>query len=168
MLVQFWMVLRLTREIHELERERLECLNMLSNYQKYSGMLGGSSIITGNNLAGLNSEILPRAMLFAQYSDQASSMAAMQRVQQMQAMGRMPIVNDPIAMRQMQMSAFAQFKEEALKAQKQQEMKIMDKIEGEIKLKLASIDQKIKEKETYKESVKNNFEKNQADFFKFG
>ena len=89
MLVAFWQVQRLTREINDLQKEAMLITQRLSNHQKYAGRLGSSSILTMNNIAGLSPEILPRASLFAQYSDQASSMSAMQNLQMMK---RIPII----------------------------------------------------------------------------
>ena len=132
MLVAFWQVQRLTREINELERRAMNTQTRLSNYQKYAGMLGGSSILTFNNIAGLSADLLPRASLFAQYSDQASSMCAMQNIQMMRMMGRVPFVNNPMQQYQMEMSAFAQFKRESLKQLKQQEAMVLNEAEKEI------------------------------------
>ena len=87
MLVAFWQVQRLTREINDLQKRAMEVRIRLTNHQKYAGALGGSSILTLGNIAGLSSNILPRATLFAQYSDQASSMSAMQNLQMMKMMG---------------------------------------------------------------------------------
>ena len=85
MLMAFWQVQRLTREINALERQAMETRNRLSNYQKYAGMLGGSSTITMANVAGMSAELLPRATMFAQFSNQASSMSAMQNLQSIMA-----------------------------------------------------------------------------------
>ena len=157
MFIQFWMVQRLTREINDLQRQQVEVYNRLSNFQKYAGKLGGSSILNINNIAGLSSELLPRAAMFAQYSDQASSMSAMQNLQMMKMMGRVPYVGNPMQQYQIEMSAFRQFKEEALKAMKQQEVRIMNEKEKEIQLELNSIETRIKVKqgqlEAYKKSV---------------
>lgn len=155
MLVAFWMVQRLTREINELELQAMQTQTELSMYQRYAGRLGGSSILNVGNLAGLNSQILPRASLFAQYSDQASSMSAMQNMQMMQAMGRIPMTGNQMMDMQIQMSAFNQFKQEALKALKQQEVNILNEKENEIQLKLNSINLQLQKKnkqlETYKQ-----------------
>ena len=83
MLMAFWQVQRLTREINQLERQAMQTRIRLSNYQKYAGMLGGSSAVTMANVAGMSAELLPRATMFAQFSNQASSMSAMQYVQTM-------------------------------------------------------------------------------------
>ena len=71
MLIAFWQVQRLTREIHELEKQAMDVRIRLSNHQKYASILGGSSVLTLGNIAGLSSELLPRASIFAQFSDQA-------------------------------------------------------------------------------------------------
>ena len=78
MVLAFWMVSRLTREIITLENQITKKQMELSNYQEYAGVLGGSSALHMGNIAGLSSSLLPRASLFAQYADQASSMSAMQ------------------------------------------------------------------------------------------
>ena len=83
MFVQFWMVQRLTREINTLELQAMRKQTELTQHQKYAGMLGGSSTITALNIAGLSSNLIPRASIFAQFSEQASSMHAMQQVQMM-------------------------------------------------------------------------------------
>ena len=147
MLVAFWQVQRLTREINDLEKKAMDVRTRLSNHQKYAGVLGGSSILTLGNLAGLSASILPRASVFAQYSDQASSMSAMQNLQMMKMMGRVPITGNPMMQMQLEMSAFRQFKEEAMKALKQQEVATLNEVEKEIQLELNSIQQKIKMKE---------------------
>ena len=156
MFIQFWMVQRLTREINDLERKQMEVYNRLSNFQKYASRLGGSSILNINNIAGLSSELLPRAAMFAQYSDQASSMSAMQNLQMMKMMGRIPYTGNPMQQYQIEMSAFRQFKEEALKAMKQQESQIMNEKEKEIQLELNSIETRMKMKQAQLEAYKKS------------
>ena len=147
MVVAYWMVQKLTRELNDLQKKMMEKTTQLSNHQKYASRLGGSSILNLGNIAGLSSQILPRAMMFAQYSDQASSMSAMQNLQMMKMTGRIPYFNNPMMQMQLEMSAFRQFKEEALKALKQQEIAQMNEIEKEIQLEVNSIEMDIKKKE---------------------
>ena len=163
LLVSFWMTQRLTREINELERQAMEKQTRLSQYQKYAGILGGSTILHLGNISGLSAELLPRASLFAQYSDQASSMSAMQNLQTMKMMGRVPYTGDPATQYQIEMSAFANFKNEALKALKQQESMILNEKEKEIQLELNHIEQQLNIKrqqlETYKNMAKEESKK---------
>ncbi len=81
MLVAFWEVQRLTREIHHLEYQALMARNKLSKFQKYAGALGASNVMTVANLSGLPAELRPRATMFAMFSNQASTMSAMQNLQ---------------------------------------------------------------------------------------
>ena len=136
MLMAFWEVQRLTREINYLERQAMETRNRLSNYQKYASVLGGSSVMTMNNIAGISAELLPRASMFAQFSNQASSMSAMQNLQTMKMMGQVPWTGNALAQYQIEMSAFAKFKEESMKALKQQEVQILNEKEKEIQLEM--------------------------------
>ena len=154
MLMAFWEVQRLTREINYLERRAIETQNRLSNYQKYSGMLGGSSVITMANVAGMSAELLPRATMFAQFSNQASSMSAMQNLQKMKMMGVVPWTGNPLMQSQLEMSAFAKFKEESLKALKQQEIQVLNEKEKEIQLEMNDIEQQLRIKRARLESVK--------------
>ena len=163
MLVAFWQVQRLTREINDLEKKAMDVRTRLSNHQKYASALGGSSILTLGNLAGLSSDILPRASIFAQYSDQASSMSAMQNLQMMKMSGRVPFVGNPMMQMQIEMSAFAQFKEEAMKALKQQEAATLNEVEKEIQLELNSIEQRIKMKRAELDSCKQLASKEAED-----
>ena len=163
MLVSFWMVQTLTREINNLEMRAMRTQTRLTNYQKYAGMLGGTSRLTFNNIAGLSANLLPRASLFAQYSDQASSMSAMQNLQMMKMMGRVPFYNNPMMQQQMEMSAFMQFKQEAMKALKQQEAAVLNEAEKEIQLELNSIEQQLtikrKQLEKYQQLASSDAEK---------
>lgn len=152
MLLSFWMVQRLTREINSLEKEVMDKHTQLSHYQKYASRLGGSSIMNLNNIAGLSSELLPRASLFAQYSDQASSMSAMQNLQAMKAMGRVPFTGNPVTQMQIEMSAYNQFKEQALKDLKQQETAILNEKEKEIELEINELETRLKMKRSQLES----------------
>lgn len=154
MLMAFWEVQRLTREINVLERQAMETRNRLSNYQKYASALGGSSIMTLANIAGLSAELLPRASMFAQFSNQASSMSAMQNLQTMKMMGQVPWLGNPMSQYQLEMSAFSRFKEESLKALKQQEIQILNEKEKEIQLEMNQIEQRLKMKRAMLESVK--------------
>ena len=144
MLVSFWQVQRLTREINELEKQAMQVRIRLSNHQKYAGRLGGSTLLTLGNIAGLSPELLPRATLFAQYSDQASSMSAMQNLNMMKMMGRVPMTGNPAMQMQLEQSAYYQFKQEALKQLKQQEATILNETEKEIQLELNDIELKLK------------------------
>lgn len=155
MLVAFWQVQRLTREINDLEKQAMDVQTRLTHYQKYSGMLGSSSIITVGNIAGLSSELIPRASIFAQYSDQVSSMNAMQNLQMMKMMGRVPYTGNPMMQYQMEMSAFRQFKEQSIKALKQQEATVLNEKEKEIQLELNSIEQRLNMKRKQLETYKN-------------
>ena len=154
MLMAFWLVQRLTREINYLERQAIETRNRLSNYQKYASVLGGTSIMTMSNVAGMSAELLPRAAMFAQFSNQASSMSAMQNLQVMKMSGMVPWTGNPMAQYQIEMSAFAKFKEESMKALKQQEIQVLNEKEKEIQLEMNSIEQRIAMKRAELDSVK--------------
>lgn len=168
MFVAFWMVQKLTREINTLEKEAMDRQTQIMNYQKYSGMLGGTSVVTLGNIAGLSADLLPRASIFAQYSDQVSSMSAMQNLQAMKYMGRVPYVGNPAVQMQMEMSAFRQFKEQSLKALKQQEIQVLNEKEKEIQLELNSIEQRLKMKraqlENYKQLASDEAQKSAPTF----
>ena len=112
----------------------------LSNYQKYSSMLGSSSIITAGNIAGLSAGLLPRASLFAQYTHQASAMSASQNMQMMRMMGQIPTLPDPLMQQQFELSAYNQFREQALKALKQQEASVLNEKEKAIQLELNELE----------------------------
>ena len=154
MLMAFWQVQRLTREINALERQAMETRNRLSNYQKYAGMLGGSSTITMANIAGMSAELLPRATMFAQFSNQASSMSAMQNLQTMKMGGMVPWTGNALQQYQMEMSAFARFKEESMKALKEQEIQVLNEKEKEIQLEMNDIEQRLSMKRAELQSVK--------------
>ena len=154
MLISFWMTQRLTREIHQLERQAIEKRTRLMHYQKYADRLGGSTTMSMANIAGLSCELLPRATLFAQYSEQASSMSAMQNVQMYKMMGLVPNTGNPYTQMQLEMSAYARFKEQSLKALKQQEVDAMSEVEKELQLEMNTIDTRIKEKRAMLESCK--------------
>ena len=154
MLMAFWQVQRLTREINALERQAMETRNRLSNYQKYAGMLGGSSTITMANVAGMSAELLPRATMFAQFSNQASSMSAMQNLQYMKMGGMVPWTGNALAQYQMEMSAFSKFKEESMKALKEQEIQVLNEKEKEIQLEMNDIEQRLAMKRAELQSVK--------------
>ena len=154
MLMAFWQVQRLTREINALERQAMETRNRLSNYQKYAGMLGGSSTITMANVAGMSAEFLPRATMFAQFSNQASSMSAMQNLQSMKMGGMVPWTGNALAQYQMEMSAFSKFKEESMKALKEQEIQVLNEKEKEIQLEMNDIEQRLSMKRAELQSVK--------------
>ena len=154
MLMAFWQVQRLTREINALERQAMETRNRLSNYQKYAGMLGGSSTITMANIAGMSAELLPRATMFAQFSNQASSMSAMQNLQAMKMCGMVPWTGNALQQYQMEMSAFSRFKEESMKALKEQEIQVLNEKEKEIQLEMNDIEQRLSMKRAELQSVK--------------
>ena len=107
MLMAFWQVQRLTREINYLEKQAMDTRTRLSQYQKYASALGGSNVMSMSNIAGLSPELLPRAAMFAQFSNQASSMSAMQNVQSMKMMGKVPCTGNALAQYQIEMSAFS-------------------------------------------------------------
>lgn len=154
MLMAFWQVQRLTREINQLERQAMQTRMKLSNYQKYAGMLGGSSTISMANVAGMSAELLPRAAMFAQFSNQASSMSAMQNVQAMKMRGMVPWTGNALAQYQLEMSAFSKFKEESMKALKQQEIEILNEKEKEIQLEMNDIEQRLAMKRAELKSCK--------------
>lgn len=139
MLMMFWQVQRLTREINYMQRQIMEKHNELSNYQKYAGRLGGSENLNAANIAGLPSFLIPRAMLFAQYANQASSMSAMQNLQMMKMSGMVPWTGNALSQYQLEMSAFARFKQESLKALKQQEANVLNEKEKEIQLEITEL-----------------------------
>ena len=154
MLMAFWEIQLLTREINSLERQVMETTNRLSKYQKYSSRLGSSSVMSMANIAGLSPELLPRAQTFAMYSNQASSMSAMQNLQMMKAMGQVPWMGNQMMQYQFEMSAFSKFKEEALKQMKEQEVQVLNEKEKEIQLELNELETALKVKRARLESVK--------------
>jgi len=155
MFMAFWQVQKLTREINDLERDAMRVRTRLSHYQKYANRLGGSSIMSMGSVAGLSSELLPRATLFSQYANQASSMSAMQQLQMMKMSGMVPWTGNQATQMQYEMSAFARFKEQSMKALKQQEIDAMNEIEKEIELEMNSIDMQLKQKKAMRESCEN-------------
>ena len=155
MLMAFWEVQRLTREINELELQAMQTRRRLSNYQKYAGMLGGSeSRISAINIAGMSAELLPRATLFAQYANQSSLNSAVQNMQLYKLMGMMPWTGNPATQNMLEMSAFNRFREESMKALKQQEIRVLNEKEKEIELEMNEIEQRIKSKRAMLESAK--------------
>ena len=64
---------------------------------------------------------------------------------------------------QLEMSAFNQFKQEALKALKQQEINQMNEVEKEIQLELNSIQQRLKQKEAQLQAYKQLADKKTQD-----
>ena len=169
MLMAFWEVQRLTREINDLERRAFETRSRLSHYQKYAGALGGSSIMTMANIAGLSAELLPRASMFAQYCNQASSMSAMQQLQYYKMCGMVPWTGNQMSQYQFEMSAFSRFKEQSMKALKQQEIDAMNEIEKEIQLEMNAIEEQLKSKKAMLESCKNLLKEEVQNFVpKFG
>ena len=169
MFMAFWQVQSLTREINELERRSMQIRTRLNHYQKYAGKLGGSMYMRTHDVSGLSAELLPRAVMFAQFSDQASSMNAMQQLQMMKASGMMPWLNNPMMQYQYEMSAFAQFKEQSMKALKQQEIEAMNEIEKEIELEMNTIEGQLKTKRAMLESCQNLLKEQVQKFVpKFG
>ena len=154
MFVAFWMIQRLTREINGLEKQVVDKQTQLSHYTRYAGQLGGSANMSISNIASLPKDLVPRASLFAQYADQASSMSAMQNLQTMKMMGRVPYTGNQMMDMQIQMSAYNQFKQEALKALKQQEVNAMNEKEKEIQLELNAIQLTLTVKRKQLESYK--------------
>ncbi len=169
MLMMFWQVQRLTREINDLERRAMQVRTRLTHYQTYAGRLGGNQSLFAGNIAGLSAELVPRAAMFAQFSEQASSMNAMQQLQMMKASGMVPWLNNPMMQYNYEISAFAQFKQQSMQALKQREIDAMNEIEKEIQLELNAIEVQIKEKTAMKESCEKRMQQRIEDFVpKFG
>ena len=154
MLMAFWAVQRLTREINELETRAAKTRIKLTHYQKYADALGRSSVMTVYHTAGMSADLLPRATTFAQFSNQASTMDAMQRLQMAKMMGMVPWTGNPMSQMMFENSAFMKFKEESLKALKQQEAAAMNEIEKEIQLEMNTIEVRLKEKRAMLDSAK--------------
>ena len=81
----------------------------------------------------------------------------------MKMMGRVPITPNPMMQMQIEMSAFRQFKQEALKALKQQEAATLNEVEKEIQLELNHIDQRIRMKQAELDSCKQLASKQATD-----
>ena len=140
MLMAFWEVQRLTREIHHLEYQALTVRHKLARYQKYAGMLGSSNYMTVANISGLPSELRCRATIFAQYANQASTMSAVQNLQMAKMYGMVPMTGNALTQYQLEMSAFARFKQESMKALKEQEVAVLNEMEAEIQSELNAIE----------------------------
>jgi hypothetical protein len=168
MLVEFWMVMRLTREVHSLQKEIMDKQIEMEHYAKYAARLGGSTNMNISNIAGLSAELIPRATIFAQYADQASSMSASQNLQMMQMMGRVPMTGNAMMDMQIQMSAYNQFKQEAMKALKEQEKNVLSEKEKEIQLELTTLETTLKIKQeqlqAYKQRVGDQAKHAAPDF----
>ena len=169
MFVEFWMVQRLTREIHSLETKMMYKHIELEHLQKYAGRLGASSNLNISNIAGLSSDLLGRATMFGQYADQASSMSAMQTLQMLKATGRIPVTGNMTMQMQIETSAYNQCKAEALKALKQQEVQVMNEKEKELQLEFNSIQQELEMKKQNLETCKRKLSDDiKASALKFG
>ena len=107
-----------------------------------------------SNIAELSPELLPRATIFAQFSNQASSMSAMQNLQTMKMCGMVPWTGNALQQYQMEMSAFSKFKEESMKALKEQEIQVLNEKEKEIQLEMNDIEQRLSMKRAELQSVK--------------
>lgn len=168
MLVEFWMVLQLTREVHSIQKRMMDKQIEMSHYASYASRLGSSTNMSISNLAGLPTELLPRASLFAQYLDQASSVSASQNLQMMQMMGRVPITGNQMIDMQIQMSAYNQFKQEAIRAMKEQEKNVLSEKEKEIQLELNTLSTTLKIKQeqlqAYKQRVDSQAKNAAPDF----
>lgn len=165
----FWQVQSLTREINELERQAMQMRTRLNHYQKYAGRLGGSSYMRLHDVSGLSAELLPRATMFSQFADQASTTNAAQQLQMYKSMGMVPMLQNPMMQQQYETSAFLQFKEQSMKALKQQEIDAMNEIEKEIELQLNAIEGQLKAKRAMKESCQNLLKEQIQNFVpKFG
>ena len=156
MLMAFWEVQRLTREIHQLEYRAITVRNKLERYQKYAGVLGGSTTNSLNalNVAGLPPELRMRATVFSQYANQASSMSAMQNLQMAKMSGMVPVLGSPQQQYMYEWSAFNMYKQESMKALKQQETAMLNEMEAEIQLELNDIETRLKMKRASLESCK--------------
>ena len=169
MFMAFWQVQSLTREINNLERRAMQIRTRLNHYQKYAGRLGGSAYMRAHDVSGLSAELIPRATMFAQYSEQASSMNAMQQLQMMKASGMVPWLNNPMMQGQYEMSAFNQFKQQSMKALKEQEIAAMNEIEKEIELEMNTIENQLKTKKAMLESCQSLLKEQVQQFVpKFG
>ena len=164
MLMMYWQIQQLTREINNLERQAIKVRTRLSNYQEYASRLGGNTNLFSGNIAGLSSELIPRATMFSQYSNYASSVDAGQQLTMMKSMGLTPVLNNPMMQYNYDMNAFAQLKKQSMQALKQREADAMHEIEKEIELELNSIDLKIKQKTKMKESCEQRLDKRIDDF----
>ena len=78
-------------------------------------------------------------------------------------MGRVPFTGNPMQQMQLEFSAFNQFKQEALKALKEQETAAMNEVEKEIQLELNDLEQQLniknKQLETYKQKASDDTER---------
>lgn len=168
MLVEFWMTQMLTRELHDLKNQLIKRQTELSHLQRYASVLGSSDYIGVNNIAGLSPGLLPRASLFAQYANQASYMSATQNLNQARMMGMLPYAGNPMAQYQLEMSAFNNFRQEAVKALKQQESRMLAEKEKEIELEVNAITQEVQMKEAqlkaYKDRAKEEAKEWAPDF----
>ena len=72
----------------------------------------------------------------------------------MKMSGMVPWTGNALTQYQLEMSAFARFKEQSMKALKQQEIDVLNEKEKEIQLELNGIEQRLKMKRARLESVK--------------
>lgn len=169
MFLAFWQVQTLSREIFNLQRQIMNKTSELSKHQRYASMLGGTSRITAVNIAGLPSYLIPRASLFANYAEQASTMSASQNLQMMKMCGQIPYTGNPATQMQIEMSAFARFKEQAMKSLKEREAAIMSEKEKEIQLELNQLKTQLDIKQESLNSAKELLrEQTKESALKFG
>jgi DNA-binding transcriptional regulator GbsR (MarR family) len=93
----------------------------------------------------------------------------MQQLQMMKMGGMVPWTGNQMTQMQYEMSAFARFKEQSMKALKQQEIDALNEIEKEIELELNSIEGQLKTKRAMKESCQSLLKEQVQDYVpKFG
>ena len=84
---------------------------------------------------------------------------ASQNLQMMQMMGRVPMTGNQMVDMQIQMSAFNQFKQESMKALKEQEKNVLSEKEKEMQLELNTIQTSIKIKQEQLQAYKQRVDK---------
>ena len=166
MFIQFWMVQRLTREIHDLRKKSSDLQVRITQYQNYANKLGQSSVLGADRLAALPPDLVSRVALFSQFAEQNSSMMASNHLMNMKACGLVPQGLTPQQQYQIEFSAYNQFKEQARKAMKQQEIAKLNEIEKEIQLEQNEIENQIKMKQEMLESHKKGLEDDIKNAFK--
>ena len=96
------------------------------------------------------------------------SLLKLHTLQTMKMMGRVPYTGNIATQQQLEMSAFNQFKQESMKALKQQEASLLNEKEKEIQLEMNQMEQRLKmmnkQLETYKQMAQKQAEDSVPSF----
>jgi len=158
MLLPFYRQMSLIRQRNSLQKQLMDEKQKLYDLQSYAATLGQGPL-NMSSLSSLPASVFTDGLVFMGTSNQTALREAQQKFSIFQASGMMPIAQNPVQQQQLNRYYFNCFAEQAFQKMRKAKEAQLNKMEKDIELRTARLDQRLTAVNAELESVKGAVDK---------